>query len=610
MKDLREFISGFLADSESSVTADELIEFLNDNRWFGHRPQMKGNAVCISPEQEELYTQALQVYIGGSGDTSHSLEQLTHKYPRTELHFKAFIRKALLDDTSVFYIASFLSAILEKELILYTDREIEQLLVCATNDLTKENGDALTFFLSYLRARTRTSFHKDYIMQKRYTMDLQNSAYSFDEYLELAYKMFSTDYIDENDMYQQAADSMNYTDTWLYLSLHFICSLRTTDLERIYHPVLPYPAKDVLEKIREDTFTLKDSLSVLNSITQKMCWLPFTPKKTGRHSGVEHVRLHFPSSCEEHFGKLFALAEAHRQISGLAEEPIIRRITTYKQINSYMGEDIGHLFLERDFGSRSATKSYLQALCMASVDGEEGLPNTKGYIIASLARSHKGSYGEFAATTFEYLKDANFNGFTPEFVAFELMERGVLSFITSEMLDMVTDGKFKALGVKQQTDLLKETGLSAGETESVVSTALSARRFARESITALVTGNDNLLEILHRIGNGQAFSKQAGTMCVLSSIRQVCPFPERRQCLGCRYEILTKSAMMHITSEYKRMRHLYRSVSDDTEKEKYAYLVKTVLLPKLQETLECLRKDYGQEIYDQYSEYIKEYLAC
>ena len=33
-------------------------------------------------------------------------------------------------------------------------------------------------------------------------------------------------------------EDLNYADTWLYLGLHFICALRSTDLERLGHPKL------------------------------------------------------------------------------------------------------------------------------------------------------------------------------------------------------------------------------------------------------------------------------------------------------------------------------------------------------------------------------------
>lgn len=93
-----------------------------------------------------------------------------------------------------------------------------------------------------------------------------------------------------------------------------------------------------------------------------------------------------------------------------------------------MGDEIGELFLFSDFRSRSATKSFLQDICMVadenSTDSGGGF-HVKGYYLAALARSHKGSYGKLAETTFQYLKDAKFNHLTPEFVAFELLERGV-----------------------------------------------------------------------------------------------------------------------------------------------------------------------------------------
>lgn len=67
----------------------------------------------------------------------------------------------------------------------------------------------------------------------------------------------------------------------------------------------------------------------------------------------------------------------------------------------------------------------------------------KGYMLAALARSHKGSYGDFAKTTSIYLKDAKMSGYTPEFVAKELFERGVLSVIPSMLLKMVAGEEYQ-----------------------------------------------------------------------------------------------------------------------------------------------------------------------
>ncbi len=122
-----------------------------------------------------------------------------------------------------------------------------------------------------------------------------------------------------------------------------------------------------------------------------------------------------------------------------------------------MGEEIGGLFLNNDFRSRSATKSFLQDIYMVA---DENIPaddsgyHVKGYYLAAYVRSHKGSYGHIAATTFEYLKDAKFNKLTPEFVAFELLERGVFFHV----LYAAQNGcrrKFDDLSPRNQTNIIK-----------------------------------------------------------------------------------------------------------------------------------------------------------
>lgn len=63
-------------------------------------------------------------------------------------------------------------------------------------------------------------------------------------------------------------------------------------------------------------------------------------------------------------------------LDGSQDQPLIKKITTYKEISRYMGDDIGDLFLESDFRSRSATKSYLQMIYMI---GDEILAEDNDY---------------------------------------------------------------------------------------------------------------------------------------------------------------------------------------------------------------------------------------
>lgn len=593
----------------------KLIAFLEDNQWFDQKPSVEQGKVMLSFEQVELFTAPLLEFFKTDEDTKHIkiISLLTKKFPETSEKFNEFVEEAKVSKETVFYVADFLLYYLKKDLFLMSDSEVSALLTQATNKMIKAHGDTLTFFLSWLKANYRTVYRNEYVMKNRYTMEESNMAYDFDEYLQLLYYLFNEDYIRDNEMYSAAARSKNYADTWLFLSLHFICSLRTTDMLRIMHPFLPDSPCNILKDIEEGNFSEAHARSVLLSINTRLCVLPLTPNKTAAHQNVSQVKFIVPETCEVHIGILFALCEAHRCNQAIPDEtPLIRRISDYDRISRYMGDDIGSLFLESNFRSRSANKSYLQAVYMLSDDILEDQRNDltmRGYTLASLARSHKGQYSQFAQTTAIYLKDAKTSGLTPEFVAKELFERGVLSFIPSMLLKMITDGAYKELSFENQTQLIQTLNLSPREVESTVSLTMTAKHKSEKVIHELLTSQvseEDILAILHRIATGEAFSKQAESLCLLSAIRKVCPYDSRAQCIGCQYEIKTKSTMFLLASEFKRLKLLHDSASSELEKRKYKVLITETVLPCLDEVLTCLKEVYGEEVFRAYESVIKE----
>ena len=225
--------------------------------------------------------------------------------------------------------------------------------------------------------------------------------------------------------------------------------------------------------------------------------------------------------------------------------------------------------------------------------------NVKGYILAALARSHKGSYGEFATTTSVYLNDAKMSGFTPEFVARELFERGVLSFIPSMLLKMITDGQYTKLPVHKQTELIQQLALSPREVEDIVITSERVKKQSTEIVRKLLSESDNtrenILNILHRIGNGNAVSKQNECLCLMSAMKRLCPYSHRKSCIACEYEISTKSTIFLMVSEYNRLFMLYQESTDERLKNKYRVLIKEAVLPTMEELLQCVEEQYGIE---------------
>lgn len=609
MVDFRDFVSELMSKAPPSEKNNihAVISFFVDNDWFGDKPAFKDGHVLLDDTQVQLYTDPLRSFLSENRNISVLLEKLTAKLPITAKNLQEFSKDLSLPATALYFLLDFILFRLEKELFLHDDNEIVTLLSFATMDMTKAHGDLLTFFLAWLLKKKKTRFKRNYVMEKRYTMELQSQAYSFDEYLELMYYLFNEAYIESNEMYSQAAASKNFTDTWLFLSLHFICSLRYTDLKRIYHPDLPYPPEEVLQRIHDGTFSGTDCKLVLLSITTRMCLLPFVPNKTAAASGIASVKFHIPASCENHFGMLFALAEAHFQLAG-ADGPLIRNISSYEDINRYMGEEIGNLFLFSNFRPRSATKSYLQAIDLLAddiLDEQTEGPSIKGYLLAALARSHKGSYGEFAATTFEYLKDAKLSGLTPEFVAFELLERGALSFVAADLLKIITGNAFSRASVSTQTALIKELRLRPREIEGIVSAVSKGKAQAQKTVSSLIASDADVLNILHRIGSGEAFAKIPESLCLITACGKLCPYSDRKHCVGCEFEVSTKSTFYLMLSEYKRLKLLYGQASSSHEKEKYVKIVRAVLLPKLDEMLSCIKETYGDATFSEYEEILK-----
>ena len=228
-------------------------------------------------------------------------------------------------------------------------------------------------------------------------------------------------------------------------------------------------------------------------------------------------------------------------------------------------------------------------------------------MLASIARSHKGTYGKFARTTIQYLKDQKMTGYSPEFVAKELFERGVLSYIPKMLLSIVTNRESDKFDVHTQTKLIEELSLSPYEVESAVSISNLSLKKSTEIVKELVKAADkvSILNVVHKIGNGEAVSKNNGSFCLLSALKTPCVKKDARNCSICEYDILTKEMLFKMINETKRLNNVYKESQNILERKKLkqsAILIAT----KLDEMLTCYKEMYGEEDYCILSNIIKE----
>lgn len=620
MIDFKDYIDELIRTSAAPENFDRnrIIGFLESNNWFDYKPDFSNGKVELVDEQVEEFTEPLMRFLNATERSSSVLlNELKEKFPITTerllLYFKE--QRSRVTEDLKFYISDFLLYRLTKELHLYNNSQLTTLGSHACTDLIKMHGDFLTDFISWLKFKYKVSYNVELIMEKRYTMDVQNEAYDITTYLRLLYYLYNEEYIEANDVYKNIAKSKNYADAWLYLSLHFICSLRQTDLERFYHPTLPYEPERVLNDISNDAFSDADALGVISSLINYFKFLPLQPNKTKKNKDVPQIKIEIPVSCEVHLGKLFAASEAHWQLAG-KKVPLIRKISSYDEIKRYLGEDIGELFLERDFGSRSANKSFLQSIFTLSESflDEDDTDNivAKSYILASYARSHKGSYGEFAESTMIYLRDSKMFGITPEIAAFELLNRGVLSRVLSMVLEMIVGkDKFQNLSLHRQTELIQELHLTTFETESIVTAITDSRERSAQIAQELIGNfsNEALLDAMHRIGNGMAGAISPTDDCLMHALNKGCIYDDgRKTCAGCSFDLKNRSTFLYYIDEYNRMLRLYKSAESETEKLKYRTVLEKEIQPAIIEMLNILKGDYGQDVYERYKEILKEKL--
>lgn len=614
--DLKNYLERILVELGAATIKhrEKVSGFLLDNEWFGVSINL--DDYTISEKDAEVLKNHIKDYLTTPPGIKSMEGIFSKKFPSTSELFVQFAEEEKLSETNRFYLLDFLAYYLTKDLFLYSDAEVETLVEVATEVLTKSQGNILIQFIKWLLNKGVTRYRVSFEMTKRYTIESANGAYELDEYLGLMYYLFNENYIIKNDMLCKAANSKNYADTWLYLGLHFICALRSTDLERLGHPKLTREPLEVLEAVVDGTWSSSEARRTLLSITTRLTYLNLTPNKTKNASNVTQLKFHVPESCQVLIGTLLAICEAHfqLQIPYNAENPLIRRIKTYEKITSYMGEEIGNLFLERNFSSRSANKSYLQSVAMLADDvlEEKSELNIKGYFLAALARSHKGNFNEFAQTTTTYLKDAQLGQLKPEMVAKELFERGVLSMIPSMLLTIVTRGKYKELSPSQQTQMIKSLDLTPVEIEKTLELSIRADLRSQQALKTLVENNvepEQLLTICHRIGNGEAFSKQGESMCLLSALGKLCPYDDRQHCVGCQYELQTKSTLLLLIGEFNRLNKQYSKLTNDLERGKVRAILEKQIKPCLTEMLGALSEQYGEAVLSDYEDIIKELVS-
>lgn len=609
-------------ETSSSKLYFEFIRFMNNNNWFDMKAEVvevDNKSVLLIPKKEaELISDRVELFFKYKDASinikiNKLLEMITRNMPMTSKSLIAFFEVLELKDFDKYRLLDFLLWVLKKELCLYNNDEIENVIRIACDTLNLRLGNVFISLLEWLKENNKVRYSSSFQLASR-IKGRKKEAYDRDTYLSLYYYLFNPEYIEKHNMYQKAINNKKTAEAWTYLSVNCICALRDTDIQQIPHPRLKYSPSVIFDMIKNNRFSNLDARDVTNSILWQMNNLRYQPNKTSRYSNIPSLNFIIPESAMEHFGILFSILEAHHLQSGGSESIFIRPIKDYESLWKYLGNDISNLFLHKDFSTISASKTYMQAVELLAdeiLDSNNDIHHAKGYMLAALARSHKGSYGEFEKTTEVYLKDANFSGYSPEFIARELFERGVCSFIPSMLLKIVSDSKYEQLGIHNQTEMVKALNMSPYEVERFMISVDDSLSNMQLLLNKLLNSRSSDLkktvyETLHNIGCGAAASKTSDILCILTAMKKHCPYPDRSNCLSCEFHISTKATVFLLVREFNRLVNLRDETKIDALSQKYTMLLKDSVAPVLEEIFVCTKEIYGEEALIELEELVKE----
>lgn len=608
MKDLRDIPRSL--DAGGAGTGREVLYFVFENHLFGHE-YVSGNGTIMVPDEafDDLRGRAetflAHAGVGLDGKILFLENKLRLSLPDTAERLQAFFSACSVMPRARYRLLDWMVFALRQEARLLTSGEAGDLVRQMNRETSLEAARVFCIFLEWMRSRYHDTGYSVKIMPPASrSRSTAGQAYGLGVMAALYYNLFCEEAIREQELVRRACESETSAHAWTYLSIHLVSALRDTDLTRLTHPALPDAPEKVLLKIRAGAYSDEVYAAAVHSTMKKLGYVHMAPSKTSRYQGVPELVLAIPQSLEKHFGMLFMLCEAHLRLSGRPlDSPLFKKVTDYGRLRACLGGTIGSIFRERNASPLALARSYLQCLeaAGASSSANKSLAAVHGYMLASMARSHKSGPQGFAETTAVYLKDFGLGIISPRQTARELFDRGILSCLPSMLLDLVTDGAYKRLDFSQQAGMLKELGLSPLEVESLMEMFLTARERSRAALKEAMSacGPEErpaaVAKALARIAGYHAPGKQPDILCLMSAMERTCPDSLATNCLLCPFRIDTRAALYQAAGELHRLLRLSKQAVTAGERKKYVLLARHCLLPILQLAADIVGQTYGAE---------------
>ena len=566
---------------------DDLLELLDNNNWFGMSIKGKGLDVQVITNQEAY--NYLELWLDAYNKNPEEklfllMEHFRVAYPRTTSKLKEFIySKGIQDKDCGYQLLDFIYYAISDDNDLFTDGKAKHVLEKAEMEISIVSTQYLSEFIMNNSA-SNLSWH--YTINKRKASGEEDAAYSVRDFSIMAYCVFNEANWKKEHMIEKAVENKKYADVWLFVALHFICGLRRTDMVNLPVPIMPENVDVVREKLLTDKAD-DVAIKVSDEWAYRLEMLSTRPSKTARFSDIANIKVFVPESLRLPVGIILLTVLLHHKEG----EAFFEIKNEHYILKNFFGDSFMKACRKGRFNTRSANKAYLQGI---ERTGDDGI-SAKGYILAALARSHKGNIGNLPEMTDAYLKDANFSGYKPDFILREMFERGIFGFIPVMLMKIYAEEDFLKLSVSEQTELIKSIGLSAKQIEDIFDISKRALNHVNDSTGLIFRGalsdRKSVENILLKLVSNRAIGKDNRYMCLRIASGDKCIYTDRDSCLGCGYEIYTKAAFYSIVKQYQVLNMKMKNSNSD-EADRYRKILKMIVIPAIQEILNSINVLY------------------
>lgn len=571
---------------------DDLYEFLDYNDWFGMKQRGTGDDIEVILKARAV--EALSLWLKGYGQkagvkTALLMDAYKDKYPRTvDALMKHIETGNLQDENCVYQSLDFLFFTIVSDDEVFDDEKSQCLLQKGVEELSLAAGRFISDFISEVNKNTG---RWEYRFEKRKLVS-NNDAYDFRSFAVMAYCVFHTESWKANSMIEKAVVDQRSADLWLWIALHFVAALRPSDIKRLPVPMDMEDHNEVIAGLLSGEYE-EMAEKIAKQWTMQIQFMMTVPSKTSGYRGVPIIKVFIPESLIVPFGVMLLTNRIHHK----SEDQLLTVNNEFYLMKGFFGDRFMEACGGRRFSSRRANKAYLQGIEALGSDGT----NAKGYMLAALARSHKGGIGSLPETTDVYLRDENFSGYKPEFILREMFERGIFGFIPVMLLRSYDEENFLKLDVHSQTRLIKQIGLDGYQLECIADSVGQALIRVKECTAAYVlnhyvTGDREAVGgLLEKLVAECAPAKQREFFCLRIAAGDKCACPDRGSCLGCGYEVYTKASLHIVAKEFRRL-YKAKEAADGFEEMRCRNLLEKVLVPAITQILASMKTLYKTDM--------------